>query len=365
MPARSISVMHGRNRFLVFLSLLYASTASTPRLSTIERRRRAHTNARALPPLAFDPSRPCHAYRGRTILTSTWRDYTLFPRMTHSATDEEVCSWSSAGPVSAAAASSPSGRWVWVRRRHRQGEPLLLLCGGDDGGGRGGGESVVRFDDDVIVHALYEANSQSTATRRTSGSGTVDGIRVTSGTSGTSGPSSSRSGPNSSPNSSPNPSPSPSTQTTIDPPRGSPRMWMSYTPNEVLTLMPLVHRARGVTVVVGLGIGWLLHEVSWHPKVGKRRDEERRNYSACCMAVCCVLCAVRLCAFVCCVLCAVPHWFCTMRVDNMCDSLSVKGHQTHPHRARRGASGMADAPPPAYLKPMAPHVVGRTHRRCL
>lgn len=45
--------------------------------------------------------------------------------------------------------------------------------------------------------------------------------------------------------------------------------WMSYTPQEILTQRYGVRRAKGVVVVAGLGMGWLLKKVMERDKVEK------------------------------------------------------------------------------------------------
>lgn len=54
-------------------------------------------------------------------------------------------------------------------------------------------------------------------------------------------------------------------------------LWMSYTPQEVLTLRPGLRKAKGSVIVAGLGMGWLLTRVAHKPSVREvllvERDE--------------------------------------------------------------------------------------------
>lgn len=45
------------------------------------------------------------------------------------------------------------------------------------------------------------------------------------------------------------------------------KLWMSYTPQEVLTLRPGLRKAKGSVIVAGLGMGWLLTRVAHKPSV--------------------------------------------------------------------------------------------------
>ena len=49
---------------------------------------------------------------------------------------------------------------------------------------------------------------------------------------------------------------------------GTWQLWMSLAPQEVVTLWPLVPKARGRTAVLGLGMGWVLFEVLRRPVDG-------------------------------------------------------------------------------------------------
>lgn len=50
-------------------------------------------------------------------------------------------------------------------------------------------------------------------------------------------------------------------------PSGNYTLWMSQTPFEVLTQKPASDRAKGKTIVAGLGMGWMLARVANNPKV--------------------------------------------------------------------------------------------------
>lgn len=239
-------------RSLALLAIAISSAASAT-LTVIERRRQRHQRSA---PVAWSSDLQCaDIANNRTLLASSWKVFDVFSEYSSSSpngggyrtsptgagsardlaeqpsiSDEEICGWDR--PPSSqkeGVETSPSGRWVWVRRRQERGQPMLLLCSthDDEEDENEDEESHSKqqqqphftfFSDPIDVPALYEVSQPQAAAANAAAAPTA-------------------------------------------------RMWMSHTPNEVVTLLPLARQARGRTVVVGLGLGWLLHDVSWRPAV--------------------------------------------------------------------------------------------------
>lgn len=175
------------------------------------------------------------------------------------------------GHIFANFAASPSGRWLWGRWLLKAGTALPFWCDrcGEvlqtdvaapmTCGAATGFNGTALFDGDVTIPAVLE---QVYAPLPPSD----DGPPATGGN-----------GMDLFPGESPGTPPSSSSSSSSG---GGYRylVWMSYTPMEVFTQRSLAARARGRTVVAGLGMGWLLVEAARQPEVTEvvlvERDEE-------------------------------------------------------------------------------------------
>eukprot|EP00939_MAST-03C_sp_MAST-3C-sp1_P003351 g3351.t1 len=183
-----------------------------------ERRRRVDAATTWAPSLGCGHAQDHASSPHLNILSRSWPSFRLFPKLRSVAYDaslEDAITDNTSGvdPSSLPFRLSPSGKWLWIRRRMPLGIPMPLPCcdasDGDDDRASilfSSGSNARDDDDDDApeVAMLFERSKSREADYMT---------------------------------------------------------WMSISPMEILTQQPLVDAAKGRVVICGLGMGWMLSQV--------------------------------------------------------------------------------------------------------